>query len=250
MAEVPSMTRGGGARALRLVCGAIYVVAWAWLLLGMLLAGAWLWASLLAVTLVAVWAVPVPADNTRFGARAAAAAIAAGLLWAAQPLVASIDDGTVGSAWSWQAAALLLLPAILETRERERIAAHWLGTIGWLVGWLPVFVTAALAGGIGGPLGSGLAAIYVPVGILLFVAATVPFAIVAAWTRVVPFVTCGLLVIGAVVQTAFAGPDTSLGAVAFVVPAILGIGWLLLGVGLLRSPVTVIPGPDPSGDRR
>src|SRR5262245_14774979 len=116
MAELPSMTRGGGARALRLVCGAIYVIAWAWLLLGMLLAGAWIWASLLVVALVAVWTVPVFGDLSRFATRAAAAAIVAGVLWAAQPLIALIDTDTVGTAWPWQASALLLLPVILEVR--------------------------------------------------------------------------------------------------------------------------------------
>jgi hypothetical protein len=229
------MTRGGGARALRLVSGAIYVLAWLWLLLGLLLAGDWLWASLLVVTLVGIWTIPVPPERSRFAVRAGAAAVAAGLLWATQPVLVTMGTGTAGSGWPWQAAALLLLPGILEVRERARIAAPWLGTIGWLIGWLPVFVAAALAGGIGGPLASALAAVYVPLGILLFVAATVPFAIVAAWTRVITIGACGLLIAGAVALAAFAAPSSALGPVTLVGPALFGIGWLVVGIGLLRS---------------
>jgi hypothetical protein len=234
------MTRGGGARALRVVSGAIYVVAWLWLVLGLLLAGDWIWASVLVVSLVGIWTIPAPPEWPRFGIRAATASVVAGLLWATQPLIVSFDAATAGSAWPWQAAALLVLPAIVEVRERERALAPWLGTIGWLIGWLPVFVAAALAAGIGGPLASGMAAVYVPVGILLFVAATVPFAIVAAWTHAISIVACGVLVVGAVAQTAFAAPSATLGPAAIVGPALFGIGWLLVGSTLLRRRPTPV----------
>jgi hypothetical protein len=228
------MTRGAGERALRWIALVAWGLAWAWLILGLLVLGEWIPASLLVAALVAVWRVPVPEELARFEAQAAVGAILAGVLWAGGALVGTLQGTSTGSAWPWQAAALLLLAMILAVRERERRVAPWLGVIGWTLGWLVPFVAAGLAAGIGLPLIAPLASVSVPAGILVFPIATVPFAIVAAWSRVLGLVAVALLLAGAVVQTALGPPEPSSRPVSILGPVLFGAGWLLVGATWLR----------------
>lgn len=231
----PTVWRGAGAGLLRAGGIVVYAISWAWLLLGMVAAGLWFAASVLAAALLAIWRIPPTPGCTRFETIAGAAAIAAGVTWAGAPLIRTMDPSASASTWPWLAGSLLLLPAILAVRQRESRFADWLGILGWVLGFIPMIVGAGLAANVMGPISGGAGNLLASLGALLLLTSTVPFAVVGAWARVISIPAAAALIGGSALQIALGFADAasvlplSLGAAV-----VFGVGWSLLGAALLR----------------
>jgi len=175
----PSLTRGGGATLLKLGFVAIYVMAWSWLMIG--LAGSGRLEVDAALLIVLVFVAFPPGDGAPIAERRAGiAALAAAAAWAGGATVIPLFDD-FGSVWATVTAALFLLPALVVLREHETRRAEWLGQVGFFLGFAPVFIGAVLAGGVLGPLSGSLGPLWVTLGVLVLLAGSVPFAIVALW---------------------------------------------------------------------
>jgi hypothetical protein len=231
----PGLLQGGGGGTLRWVGIMIWVALWAGLVLTLLVAGAWVAASALAVSLFALWHLPTLLDGSRLAVRGAGAALVAALAWPLGPLLAA--GGWAGDLGGSAAvvAALLLLPALLAAREREVSLDPSFGPVGFSLGFVPAFAGAALAGGILVPFSGWLAQPSVWLGQMLLLAGAVPFAVVAAWSGLVGRRVASLLVIGAGSQLIVAGLDPPTGRIPDLAAAtVFAIGWAGVGIALLR----------------
>lgn len=230
----PSFTRGGGASVLRWGSIAVYAGLWGWLLLGLLAAGQVPDAAVCVAGLALVYVVArASGASVRLEAAGGAAAVAAGLTWAAGALLLTRIEPD-GAGWTNTAAALFLLPALLAIRARERESA-WLGAAGFVLGFVPVFVGAALTGGLLGPISGDLALDWIALGLLFLVAGSVPFALVAIWSHTIARPGAALVFVGAGAYMAVGAiPNASaLDLTATVAGALYGAGWTWLGVDTL-----------------
>jgi hypothetical protein len=231
----PSFARGGGQRLLRLAALAVYGITWSLLLVGLLLDGEWVGASLMTALLVGLWRLPTDPASPRGWAVGGVAAMTAGMLWGLEPVVETLAPGALGRPWPWIAASLLLLLAIPGVRSVEVHVQQASGPVFSALGFLPVFLSAAIAGNVLAPIAGVLVTTYAALGTLLLVITTVPFAIVAAWTRAVPRLAAAILVLGAVLQTALGVAGAPLSSPLLAGAAVVyGAGWVAVGASLLR----------------
>jgi hypothetical protein len=234
-AQRPGLLRGGGGETLRWAGTAIWLVLWAWLLLTFLVGGAWIAASVLAVSLFAIWKLPAVFDGSPLAVRGAGAAIAGATAWAIDPLLAAAGwAGDLGGS-ATVAAALFLLPALLAAREREASLDTSPGPVGFVLGFVPVFAGTAFASGVVAPFSGWLGQPSVWFGQMLLLAGVVPFAVVALWCGLVGRPVAAALVIGAGAQLVVAGLDPQTGRIPDLLAALVfAVGWAGLGIALLR----------------
>jgi hypothetical protein len=233
----PSLTRGGGAGLLRWGSIVVYAIVWAWLLLGLMKYGRVIESSVcLALLILLVLAEP-SRRSSRLETVGGLAAIGAGLIWAAgATLVVRFDMDDAG--WTTAASALFLLPAVLAMREREK-TAEWLGSLGFIAGFLPMFLGAALTGGILGPISGSSAIVWSVVGLLLLVAGSLPFGVVAIWSRRLSLPGALLVLCGAATYVVIAAANPGVSAVGLVTAfagLTYGAGWAWLGLDTLLRP--------------
>jgi hypothetical protein len=232
------MLHGGGGGTLRWLGLAAYALLWTWLLFTLLVGGAWIAASVLTVTLLALWRLPSVLDGPRLCVIGGGAAVVAAVAWTAAPLLEAGGLGGDLSGSGAVTAALLLLPVLLAVREREAALSPSLGPVGFVLGFAFAFVGAVLGGGGLAPISGWLAQPSVWLGQMLLLAGTVPFAVVAAWGRFVSVPVACALVLGSGAELVVAAVDPRAARIpAILAAAVFSIGWIGVGIALLRPTV-------------
>lgn len=244
----PGLLDGGGGRTLRWVGLIGYVLLWAWLVVTLLTAGAWIAASLAATALVALWLLPSAVGVSRLARTGGVAAVLGAVAWTAGPVLDATGLGGDLTGSGAVAAALLWLPAVLAFRQRVSTADPTLGAVGFALGFAPVFGGAALASGVLAPFSGWLALPSVWLGQMLLLAGAVPFAVVSAWARVLRPSFAIALVAGAGCQVSIGALDPAGFRVAAALSAgVFALGWVGVGAALIRpAPASVSDGP-PTG---
>jgi hypothetical protein len=245
------LVRGGGGGTLRWLGLIVYALLWGWLEFTLLASGAWIAASVLGIALFAVGRLPALVAGPRLCVVGGGAAIVAAAAWVTGPLLDAGGQGGDLSGSAAVAAALFLLPTLLAARQQEEAAAPSLGPVGFVFGFAPVFVGAVLGGGGLAPVSGGFAQQSVWTGQILLLLGSVPFAVVAAWGRVVDARIAAALVLGAGAQLVVGALDpTSVRVPAALAAGLYAIGWAGVGVSLLRRRGAHLDRPGEPGDPR
>ena len=225
--------RGGGGRTLAWITRIGYVLLWAWIELTLLVAGAWIAASVIATALVALWRIPTLAPHRPY-LLAGTAAIMGGACWVTGPLLEAAGYGGELSGAGSVAAALLFLPALLGIRKIEAAAVPSVGIAGLVFGFILVFAGALLAGGLLAPVSGSYAASSVWTGRMMLLAGSVPFAVVAVWTKATDVTSAIALVMGVGGQFFVGALDpVAMRTPASLVAVVYGLGWAGVGFSLV-----------------